>query len=75
MMIKGISFTLIWNEMMIKEISSTLIIWNWNDDQRDLLYFDLALERWSKGISFTSIWNGNVDQRDLHYFDLEWNDD
>ena len=44
MMIKGISFNSIWNGMMIKGISSTLIIWNWNDDQTDLPNLDLALK-------------------------------
>ena len=30
--------------MMIKWISTTLIIWNWNGDQGDLLYLNLDLE-------------------------------
>ena len=48
MIIKGIFVTSIWNGMMIKRISSTLIIWNWNNDQRGLLYFDnLELKWWS----------------------------
>ena len=72
---------------MIKRISSTLIIWNWIDDQRDLLYFDnLELKWWSrgfplpqsgfgmmiKGISSTSIWLWDDDQRDLLYLDLDF---
>ena len=48
----------IWND---NQRSSSTLIWScWNDDQKDLLYFDL---KW------------NDDQRDLLYFDLKWNDD
>ena len=68
--------------MMIKGISSTLI-WLWNNDQRDLLYFDLewecrskgspllrsGMEMLIKGISSTLILLWNDDQRDLLYFD------
>ena len=71
---------------MIKVISSTLIIWNWDDDQRGLLYLNLALGMSIKGISSTLIWNGmmikgisstliiwnwNDDQGDLLYLDLD----
>ena len=73
-------------EMMIKGISFTSI-WLWNDDQRDLPYFDnLELKWWSmgsplpqsgfgmmiKGISSTLIiWNWNDDQGGLLYLDLD----
>ena len=72
--------------MIIKVISSTMIIWNWNNDQGGLLYVDnLELKWWSrgsplpqsgfgtmiKGISSTLIiWNWNDDQGDLLYLDL-----
>ena len=45
--------------MMIKGMNFTSI-WLWNDDHRDLFYFDLE---------------SNADQRDLLYFDLEYDDD
>ena len=69
MSIKGISFTLIWNGMMIKGI--------WNGMMIKGIFFTLI---WNgmmvKGISSTLIiWNWNDYQRDLLYFDLEWNDD
>ena len=87
MSIKVISFTLIWNGMMIKGISSTLIIWNWNDDQRDLIYFNLEwnddqrdllyfdnpeLKWWSKGSPLLWSGFGTMIKRDFLYFDLEW---
>ena len=71
---------------MIKRISSTLIIWNWDADQGGLLYLNLALGMSIKGISSTLIWNGmmikgisstliiwnwNDDQGDLLYLDLD----
>ena len=68
---------------MIKRVYYTSI-WHWNDDQRDLLYLELALEWWLVGspqlrkfetqlmikrISSTSIWISNDDQRDLFFSD------